>query len=167
MKVLDFGLAKLTEASGASGGGDDLVQSPTVMSPAAMTGVGMILGTAAYMSPEQARGRPSTSAPTCGRLAPSSTRCSPAKRAFAGDDVSDTLASVMKTTPDWSALPADVPPHVVTRSSAASRRIGPRASATSPSRGSCCLRTPPSAASPASPASRAARPPGRAQPPLR
>ncbi|MGH9310861.1 MAG: protein kinase domain-containing protein [Vicinamibacterales bacterium] len=115
VKVLDFGLAKLTDASGASvAGGDSASQAATVMSPATMTGMGMILGTAAYMSPEQARGKTVDKRSDVWAFGAVLYEMLTAKRAFAGDDIAETIASVMKTTPDWTALPTDVPPHVVT-----------------------------------------------------
>jgi serine/threonine-protein kinase len=110
VKVLDFGLAKLLERpAGAGHYANDLTASPTLTSPAVATGAGIILGTAAYMSPEQARGktidrRTDTWAFGC-VLYEMLTR----RRAFEGEDVSDTLAAVLRGEPDWPALPPSVP----------------------------------------------------------
>jgi eukaryotic-like serine/threonine-protein kinase len=116
VKVLDFGLAKLAEPGGGASfpPGDAASQAATVMSPATMTGMGMILGTAAYMSPEQARGKPVDKRTDVWAFGAVLYEILTARRAFAGEDVAETIASVMKTTPYWTALPADAPPHVVT-----------------------------------------------------
>jgi serine/threonine protein kinase/Tol biopolymer transport system component len=115
VKVLDFGLAKLTEASGpraqASG---DLTASPTLTSPAMVTGAGMILGTAAYMSPEQAKGRAADKRSDVWAFGCVLYEMLTGRRAFGGSDVSDTLASVLARDPDLAALPAAAPPSVRT-----------------------------------------------------
>jgi serine/threonine-protein kinase len=113
VKVLDFGLAKLTETGGASGPLGTghvhaLSQSPTITTPA-MTQMGMILGTAAYMSPEQAKGRPADKRSDVWAFGCVVFEMLTGKRAFDGEDVSDTLASVLKGEPDWTLLPADIP----------------------------------------------------------
>src|SRR5437660_1205100 len=107
VKVLDFGLAKLAERSGAPT--SDLSLSPTITSPAMMTGVGMLLGTAAYMSPEQAKGRPADKRSDIWAFGCVLYEMLTGKRAFGGDDVSDTIAAVLRAEPDWSALPAATP----------------------------------------------------------
>jgi serine/threonine protein kinase/Tol biopolymer transport system component len=106
VKVLDFGLAKVSEA--ASGATFDLTNSPTLTSPAMMTGVGVILGTAAYMSPEQAKGRPADKRTDIWAFGCVLFEMLTGRRAFDGEDVSDTLANVLKSAPDWAALPATV-----------------------------------------------------------
>ena len=115
VKVLDFGLAKLVEREGAvSLASSDPAQSPTLTSPAEMTAMGPILGTAAYMSPEQARGRTVDKRTDVWAFGAVLYEMLTGTRAFEGDDVTDTLASVVKSTPNWGALPADVPPALVT-----------------------------------------------------
>jgi serine/threonine-protein kinase len=112
VKVLDFGLAKAMEpvASGASSA--VLANSPTITSPALMTGVGVLLGTAAYMSPEQAKGRPADKRSDIWAFGCVLYETLTGRRAFEGDDVSDTLAAVLRGQPDWDALPAGLPEHI-------------------------------------------------------
>jgi eukaryotic-like serine/threonine-protein kinase len=108
VKVLDFGLAKaLDAAGGASADRGDTGMSPTVTSLGTVAGV--ILGTAAYMSPEQARGRAVDRRADTWALGVILYEMLTGRRPFDGETVSDTLASVLKTDPDWGALPADTP----------------------------------------------------------
>jgi serine/threonine protein kinase len=101
VKVLDFGLAKLVGVSAAVG--ETASISPTITTPA-MTQLGVILGTAAYMSPEQAKGREADKRSDVWAFGCVLYEMLAGKRAFDGDDVSDALASVLKSEPDWSAL---------------------------------------------------------------
>ena len=113
VKVLDFGLAKALDAGagGAGGAGRDVSQSPTLTSPA-MTQAGMILGTAAYMSPEQAKGRPVDRRADIWAFGAVLFEMLTGTRAFPGEDITDTIVSVISKEPDWSALPAAVPVRV-------------------------------------------------------
>ncbi len=104
VKVLDFGLAKA--AADASEAGDP-ESSPTLTSEGTRTGV--ILGTAAYMSPEQARGRPVDRRADIWAFGCVVFEMLTAKRAFPGATISDTLVSVLQGKPDWDALPASAP----------------------------------------------------------
>jgi len=109
VKVLDFGLAKLADPAGAGlQAGPNVSQSPTITTPA-MTLAGMILGTAAYMSPEQAKGRPADRRSDVWAFGCVLYEMLTGTRAFPGDDVTETLAAVIKTEPDWSRLPAETP----------------------------------------------------------
>ena len=114
VKVLDFGLAKLIDPSVVVGPiQPPQTSSPTITSPALMTHVGVLLGTAAYMSPEQAKGRPADKRSDVWALGCVLYEMLTARRPFDGEDISDTLASVLRSEPDWSALPADLPPAIV------------------------------------------------------
>ena len=106
VKVLDFGLAKALEPVSMSGA--DATAFPTITSPA-MTGVGVILGTAAYMSPEQAKGRPADKRCDIWAFGCVLYEMLTGARAFAGDEVSDTLAAVLRGEPDWHVLPTETP----------------------------------------------------------
>jgi serine/threonine protein kinase/Tol biopolymer transport system component len=110
VKVLDFGLAKATEA--ASGALLDLPNSSTVASPTTMTGVGVILGTTAYMSPEQAKEHPADKRSDVWAYGCVLFEMLTGKQAFRGEEFPDTLANVLRSEPDWSLLGSDVPPLV-------------------------------------------------------
>ena len=105
VKVLDFGLAKLLESS--SGDGVGLSNSPTMLSG---TLGGAILGTASYMSPEQARGQQVDRTSDVWAFGCVLYEMLSGRQAFDGESVSDILGSVLKVEPDWNALPADTPP---------------------------------------------------------
>ena len=77
-----------------------------------MTGVGVILGTAAYMSPEQAQGRPADKRSDVWAFGCVLFEMLAGRRAFEGEGVSDTLAMVLRGEPDWAALPKDLPPSI-------------------------------------------------------
>ncbi|MGH9241058.1 MAG: protein kinase domain-containing protein [Vicinamibacterales bacterium] len=111
VKVLDFGLAKAAQPAEAGASPSALSQSPTLTSPAA-TAYGVILGTAAYMSPEQARGRSVDARTDIWAFGAVLYEMLTGTRAFRGDDVSETLAAILRDDPDWSRVPADVSPEI-------------------------------------------------------
>jgi serine/threonine protein kinase len=106
VKVLDFGLAKAIDAQIEAA---DLSMSPTLSISAAATRMGVILGTAAYMSPEQARGRPVDRQADIWAFGCVLFEMLAGSRPFVGTDVSSTLAKVIEREPDWQALPAGTP----------------------------------------------------------
>jgi serine/threonine protein kinase len=105
VKVLDFGLAKAFDPLASPAG--NATMSPTLSMHA--TQAGLILGTAAYMSPEQARGRAIDRRADIWAFGCVLYEMLSGRRVFEGDDLSITLASVLRSEPDWRALPADVP----------------------------------------------------------
>ena len=106
VKVLDFGLAKAfqPEASGASAS-----ESPTISLTAAATQMGMVIGTAAYMAPEQAKGKPVGKQADVWAFGVVLYEMLTGTRPFAGEDVSETLARVIDREPEWETLPDKVP----------------------------------------------------------
>jgi len=105
VKVLDFGLAKAVETSGSV----DAMNSPTITSPAMMTGVGVILGTAAYMSPEQAKGRAADKRSDIWAFGCVLFEMLTGRRAFGGDTVAEAFAAILEREPDWDAFSAASP----------------------------------------------------------
>jgi len=105
VKVLDFGLAKGLDVP--SSAGPDVMQSPTLSAHA--TEIGLILGTAAYMSPEQARGKAVDRRADLWAFGCVLYEMLTRQRAFGGDNPTDVLAAVVATEPDWTRLPAETP----------------------------------------------------------
>ena len=104
MKILDFGLAKAFAGETTA---VDIASSPTIT--AEMTKPGVLLGTAAYMSPEQARSRGVDKKTDIWAFGCVLYECLTGKRAFQGETISDILAQVLKSEPDWTALPPNTP----------------------------------------------------------
>ena len=109
VKVLDFGLAKALQPEARDAGAS---ASPTISLTAAATQIGMVIGTAAYMSPEQARGKPVDRRADVFAFGTVLFEMLTGERAFRGDDVSLTLAAVMTFEPDLDRLPAELSPAV-------------------------------------------------------
>ncbi len=115
VKVLDFGLAKLAGAAGTAAAVHHAAAlSPTITSPAMMTGVGVLLGTAAYMSPEQAKGREADKGSDVWSFGCVLYEMLTGRRAFHGLDTTEVLGAVVRLEPDWEALRSDVPQPVRT-----------------------------------------------------
>ncbi|HEV8132512.1 MAG TPA: protein kinase [Acidobacteriota bacterium] len=107
VKVLDFGLAKAFAPEESS---PNLSMSPTLTMGTMQTGV--ILGTAAYMSPEQAKGKSLDKRTDIWSFGCVLYECLTGKQTFSGEDVSDTLASILRGEPDWQSLPSATPPNI-------------------------------------------------------
>ena len=110
-KVLDFGLAKIADPVAEASGSSDPSASPTLTSLGTVAGV--LLGTAAYMSPEQARGKAVDKRTDTWALGCVLFECLTGRAPFRGETISDTLASVLKTEPEWDLLPTSTPPALV------------------------------------------------------
>ncbi len=110
VKVLDFGLGKAFDPTTSDGSGSDVSQSPTLL--AGETREGVILGTAPYMSPEQARGKGIDKRTDIWAFGCVLYECLTGCRAFPGETATDTLSAVLSREPDWPALPERTPPRV-------------------------------------------------------
>jgi len=111
VKVLDFGLAKALAPDASSPAAAPISQSPTITSPA-MTRAGVILGTAGYMSPEQARGDVADRRSDIWAFGCVLFEMLTGRRAFEGETVSDILAAVLRAEPEWQRLPSDLHPRL-------------------------------------------------------
>ena len=109
VKVLDFGLAKALSPEQSPASGAPPSHSPTITSPAMLTALGVVLGTAAYMSPEQAKGREADKRSDIWAFGCVLYEMLTGRRPFDGEDMTDVLGAVVRLEPAWEALPADVP----------------------------------------------------------
>jgi Tol biopolymer transport system component len=107
VKVLDFGLAKAIESTPTLSP-SAVTNSPTITSPA-MTARGIVLGTAAYMAPEQAKGKAVDKRADMWAFGCVVFEMLTSRRAFDGEDTADTIAAVLTKFPEWNTLPADTP----------------------------------------------------------
>jgi serine/threonine protein kinase len=110
VKVLDFGLAKAITGELSETSGSDATHSPTLTSPA--TRAGVILGTAAYMAPEQARGKTVDRRADIWAFGVVLYEMLTGRRMFEGETVSDTIAAILTRSPDYTALPSNTPASV-------------------------------------------------------
>jgi len=113
VKVLDFGLAKMGEAGTTSTGASlDVTASPTMVSPSALTAATVLLGTAGYMAPEQARGKVVDKRADIWAFGVVLYEMLSGERAFPGESVTEVAGAVIHKEVDLAALPDDTPPHV-------------------------------------------------------
>ena len=106
VKVLDFGLAKAFQPDASD---PNMSMSPTISLTAAATQMGMVIGTAAYMAPEQAKGKPIDKRADVWAFGAVLYEMLTGRRAFVGDDVSDTLAAVLRAEVNLDGLPEETP----------------------------------------------------------
>ncbi|MGE3473607.1 MAG: serine/threonine-protein kinase, partial [Vicinamibacterales bacterium] len=111
-KVLDFGLAKLVDARAKSASGPDAAHAPTTTGPAQSTGLGIVLGTAAYMAPEQARGEDAGRPADLWAFGCVLFEMLIGTPPFRVSSVAELIGEVLKADPDWTRLPVDTPPNV-------------------------------------------------------
>jgi len=113
VKVLDFGLAKLLDPALDEGASDaNVAVTPTVSSPPMLTSAGVVLGTPAYMAPEQARGRGVDRRADIWAFGCVLYEMLTARKPFVGETLTDIMAAAIHTEPDWSRLPGSTPPPV-------------------------------------------------------
>ncbi len=118
LKVLDFGLAKAMDPTSGAASAADMARSPTLLNSPTLTAahgtqLGVILGTAAYMAPEQAAGGVADRRADVWSFGVVLYEMLSGRRLFEGETVSHVLASVLKEEPDFSRLPADTPPRIL------------------------------------------------------